>query len=73
MQFRLVVDMDNDAFHAEPGCELARLLEAVAKRIDDALISDLLDADRSSTNVRDTNGNSVGRWQVRTASQGDGL
>ena len=66
MQFRLMIDMDNVAFDECPGTELARILEGVAKRIEDSLYGELLDADRSSQTLRDINGNPVGNWIVQT-------
>lgn len=66
MQFRLTIDMDNTAFDECPGDELGRILETIAKRIQDAPYSELIFADRSSQTVRDVNGNFVGNWVVQT-------
>lgn len=66
MQFRLTIDMDNATFDECPGDELTRIFKTISKRIEDATYSELLDADRASTTVRDTNGNTVGNWIVQT-------
>lgn len=57
MRFTLGITMDNAAFD-EPGPELRTLLYEVKRQIENDV------APGSSGMVRDTNGNTVGKWRV---------
>lgn len=57
-QFQLYIHTDNDAFHPEPGPEIARILHLVARRVEDG--ADL----RHFQTLRDVNGNDVGRVRL---------
>lgn len=53
--FKLTIETGNDAFADEPNEELARLLEKAAQRLRSGYVSDTL---------RDSNGNTVGKWDT---------
>ena len=53
--FKLEIETDNAAFADDPWVEIARILRAVADRVE-------LHGDRASR-IRDANGNSVGRFE----------
>ena len=52
---KLIIKTDNDAFVDYKNGEIARILQATAKRI--------LEGDRSG-NCYDHNGNKVGEWKI---------
>ena len=58
MEFTLKINMDNAAFDRGEGRELARLLRAVAKRVDET------GAGENDGTIRDINGNKVGSWEI---------
>mgnify|MGYP006279860979 CR=1 FL=1 len=51
--YRIHVETDNDAFYPEPGPELARMLRALADRLEAGDLSEPI-------RLRDSNGNTVG-------------
>lgn len=53
MKFELKFNMDNDAFHPECYDEVARILQAV--------VSDCLQYNLEDKNIRDINGNTIGK------------
>jgi hypothetical protein len=55
--FTLTIDTGNAVFADDPRPELARILESLAVRLPDA---------NDSGTVRDSNGNTVGRWTFET-------
>ena len=55
MKFRLYFDADNAAFDDNYGVEIARILRAVADRVEDGAYSGL---------IRDINGNGVGTYAL---------
>lgn len=59
MKFRLNLNCDNAACDDAPEQEIARILRDAADRIENG------DLPRSYTNVRDTNGNTVGAYRMR--------
>jgi hypothetical protein len=59
MRFQLSISMDNDAFREDTGPETARIMRALAERVEHSTLT----AGDSGT-VRDTNGNTVGQWSV---------
>lgn len=61
VRFRLEVGSGNAALVAAPECELARILRALAERLEAMPLSDH-DAD----DLRDLNGNPVGWWLIQT-------
>lgn len=65
-EFRLNVRTDNDAFSNDDGAELARILRAVADKIE----SDPHACGWFQT-VRDINGNDVGRFALKHADYWD--
>lgn len=67
MYFTLEIGMDNDAFQ-QPGEELAVLLRKIAKQVEEGSARYLVD--EGARPVLDTNGATVGTWQVR-AEEGD--
>lgn len=58
MEFTLTINMDNAAFEGNPGIELKRILERLARRNWD------IDGRADGSKLMDVNGNSVGRWEV---------
>lgn len=59
MTFTLTINMDNAAFEGNPGHELKRILERLARRSWD------IDGRVDGAKLMDVNGNSVGSWEVR--------
>ncbi len=57
MDFSLIVSMDSDAFVPDFRPELARILDGIRR--------DVHDTGSTFGAVRDTNGNTVGTWQLR--------
>lgn len=57
MTFKIIINMDNDAFWEEPMTEIARILRQAADKAEDrGLVGSGL--------VRDVNGNTVGQWSI---------
>jgi len=56
MEFKLQFNMDNAAFEEDDAGEVGKILEKVA----DDFISGLV-----SGGVRDSNGNTVGTWEIK--------
>jgi len=56
MKFNCTIKMDNAAFDNEPGNELALILRIIAGKAEEGYIEGP---------VRDTNGNKVGKWEVK--------
>lgn len=59
---RLNLEIDgfgNAAFAEDPKMEIARILREAAKKIED---------DHVGGNLKDINGNTVGRWEIEPAS-----
>ncbi len=56
MKFKMEVNMDNAAFSDDPAIELQIILECIGDKIRG-------NGQRSGT-VFDTNGNSVGKWEI---------
>lgn len=74
MNFRLEISLENDAFREDPGAEVARILAAVAARIETAAPFALGDGIRGesaagSLTLSDVNGQSVGRAWVEGGGQ----
>ncbi|MGH9238790.1 MAG: hypothetical protein ACRD3G_12195 [Vicinamibacterales bacterium] len=61
MRLRILIDMDNDAFHPEPGPEIARILRQLADAADRELITN--NAGQVCV-LRDVNGNHCGDVKV---------
>jgi hypothetical protein len=62
MKFTLEIQMDNAAFDLEPGGQASEELSKILRRC----ASDTRWAVKGDVgNLRDTNGNTVGRWSVR--------
>lgn len=66
MQFSLQLGMTNDAFQSYENdicdaTEVASILRTLADRLDDA---NVISAYISAGTLRDSNGNSVGSWEV---------
>ena len=57
-QFILTFDCDSDAFADQPEIEIARLLRHAATRVEQGFFGR-----HSAMQVRDINGNTVGRWE----------
>lgn len=57
MEFKLNIEMDNDAFDRS-GRELRRILREVTKRMED------FDGRADRGAVHDINGNTVGTWRI---------
>lgn len=55
--FQVLIELDNAAFDPEPANELARILEIIAERL-----RERTDSPEGVGLVRDTNGNTVGRY-----------
>jgi hypothetical protein len=51
--FTLTISTDNEAFSADPGAEIARILRFAADQV----------AGNGITALRDINGNTVGKWE----------
>lgn len=60
--FTMNVDTGNDAFHQDPGGELARILRVVADKIERGDYHP-----GHSKTILDVNGNDVGRWKIAAA------
>lgn len=60
MRFFLGFDMDNDAFREDTGPEVARILRDVAAQVEHWSLES-----GDLRPVRDSNGNTVGEWEVR--------
>lgn len=58
MRFKLMMSCDNAAFEDRPGPEVARILRAIAARVED------WDGYDKYQTVFDINGNDVGRWRL---------
>lgn len=62
---RIQIDTDNAAFEGDNcGAEVARILQALARRIDTYSADDFKPGD--VTLLRDVNGNTVGRLEIRS-------
>lgn len=57
MTFKVIINMDNEAFAEEPMTEIARILRQVADKAEDRGLT-------GSGLVRDMNGNTVGCWSI---------
>ena len=79
MIFRLYLDVDNDAFQPLPYAETARILRAIADRIESAgppkleteALGDYADGGGAMhyQTIRDVNGNDVGRYAFKPDSE----
>jgi hypothetical protein len=58
-RFNLFIDTENDAFKPDPSPELARILRAIADRIESGEFYG------HYLTIRDTNGNDVGRFALK--------
>ncbi len=56
-KFTLTIECDNAAFEDDAGAEVARILRDAADDLDGDMM-----AETGSANLRDINGNIVGRW-----------
>ena len=62
MKFTITIDTDNAAFDdGERGSETARILRAIALRID----GDPVEEPTFYATIHDINGNNVGRWAFK--------
>ncbi|MDQ3159305.1 MAG: hypothetical protein M3P98_04205 [bacterium] len=59
MKFKLEIKMDNAAFEGFNGNQLAYILERLARKLDGYDF-----ADGEGSTLLDTNGNTVGGWEV---------
>lgn len=59
-KFTLVIECDNAAFKNDASAEVSRILHDIAEDIDGDMM-----AETCSNNIRDLNGNTVGRWQYK--------
>ena len=57
MEFKMNIEMDNDAFTGDPAREVARILRNVAERFSGG---------EYAGTVRDANGNRVGSFEITT-------
>lgn len=55
MKFKCEIDMDNAAFEDNPSVELSRILRSIAVEVE---------CDYTSGNIRDFNGNKVGKFSI---------
>ena len=55
MRFKLEISCDNAAFDEEPSIELARILHLAANQLEEGTTDD---------NLRDSNGNTVGHFEL---------
>ena len=62
--FTLTIETDNEAFTADPGAEIARILRLIS---DSMSISDIPLNGEERHPVRDINGNTVGKWEYQPA------
>lgn len=62
-QFRLQIELDNDAFTDNPLQEIARILQATASKL---LQANSPDEFSYYQNLKDINGNSVGTYGIKT-------
>ena len=60
--FTLIIDTDNAAFDPDPEIEIARVLRTVAKQVG---AERLAAYSESTENIRDLNGNTIGRWSYK--------
>lgn len=60
-QFKLTIDIENEAFEPNPVIEIRRILRAVADSIGELDSADL----RNYQNARDVNGNIVCRFAIK--------
>ena len=60
--FTLTIETDNEAFSADPGAEIARIMQTVGH----ALINAPSRVDTCGK-LRDINGNTVGKWEYEPA------
>lgn len=60
-QFKLYIDIDNDAFAPNPQDEIARILKAIADKIQNAS----QDTISFYQTIYDINGNDVGRYAIK--------
>lgn len=66
MKLRIFIDMDNDAFQPDPGPEVAVILRSLRGRLmdEDCMWKLHPDLYGEAQHLRDTNGNTVGWFQV---------
>ncbi len=60
-RFRLLIELENEAFQPEPGPELARILRALAERLAEGVPAHF---DREAVALVDENGQTVGSARI---------
>jgi hypothetical protein len=60
MDLTIKINLDNDAFGQDPGWEVQRILARLVKDLGNWTLADL-----NKSNLRDVNGNIVGRVSVK--------
>lgn len=58
MRFQLSIQCNNDAFQGDPGAEIARILEKLARSVVDVVSEHA----NGGGPLHDANGNRIGRW-----------
>ena len=63
MKLKLEINLDNAAFEESPDLEAANILSDLARRIREHGTASL------SPTLRDTNGNTVGSWEIESEQE----